>query len=45
MNEQDARLWLRFVSQTGLSFSENLENHIDAIWYFIHDYNFRIATV
>ena len=22
-----------------------LENHIGAIWYFIHDYNSRIATV
>jgi len=28
-----------------LSFSKNLENHIGAIWYFIHDYNSRIATV
>jgi len=22
-----------------LSFSKSLENHIGAIWYFIHDYN------
>jgi IS1 family transposase/transposase-like protein len=28
-----------------LSFSKNLENHIGAIWYFIHDYNSRIAIV
>jgi IS1 family transposase/transposase-like protein len=25
-----------------LSFSKSLENHISAIWYFIHDYNKRI---
>ena len=25
-----------------LSFSKNLENHISAIWYFIHDYNRKI---
>ena len=28
----------RLVRKT-LSFSKNLENHIGAIWYFIHDYN------
>jgi insertion element IS1 protein InsB len=28
-----------------LSFSKNLDNHIGAVWYFIHDYNSRIATV
>lgn len=27
-----------------LSFSKKLENHIGAIWYFIHDYNARIVT-
>lgn len=26
-----------------LSFSRKLENHIGAIWYFIHDYNARLA--
>ncbi len=30
----------RLVRKT-LSFSKNLENHIGAIWYFIHDYNAR----
>jgi IS1 family transposase len=34
----------RFVRKS-LSFSKNLENHIGAIWYFIHDYNSRIAIV
>lgn len=28
----------RLVRKT-LSFSKSLENHIGAIWYFIHDYN------
>jgi IS1 family transposase/transposase-like protein len=28
-----------------LSFSKNLENHIGAIWYFIHDYNAQLAKV
>ena len=28
----------RLVRQT-LSFSKSLENHIGAIWYFIHHYN------
>ena len=27
-----------------LSFSKNLENHIGAIWYFIHDYNAHLAS-
>jgi len=27
-----------------LSFSKKLDNHIGAIWYFIHDYNARLAT-
>lgn len=26
-----------------LSFSKKLDNHIGAIWYFIHDYNARLA--
>jgi len=26
-----------------LSFSKNVENHIGAIWYFIHDYNAQLA--
>jgi IS1 family transposase/transposase-like protein len=28
-----------------LSFSKNLENHIGAIWYFIHDYNAHLAKL
>ena len=28
-----------------LSFSKKLGNHIGAIWYFIHDYNARMATI
>lgn len=32
----------RLVRKT-LSFSKKLENHIGAIWYFIHDYNSTIA--
>jgi len=28
-----------------LSFSKKLGNHIGAIWYFIHDYNARLATI
>lgn len=28
-----------------LSFSKNLQNHIGAIWYFIHDYNAQLAKV
>ncbi|MDB9391754.1 IS1 family transposase, partial [Microcystis aeruginosa] len=28
-----------------LSFSKNVENHIGAIWYFIHDYNAQLAKV
>ncbi|MBD2744677.1 IS1 family transposase, partial [Coleofasciculus sp. FACHB-1120] len=28
----------RLVRKT-LSFSKSLENHIGAIWYFVHDYN------
>lgn len=31
----------RFVRKT-LSFSKSTENHIGAIWYFIHDYNQKI---
>ncbi len=27
-----------------LSFSKKLDNHIGAIWYFIHDYNAQLAT-
>jgi len=27
-----------------LSFSKNLQNHIGAIWYFIHDYNAQLAN-
>ena len=26
-----------------LAFSKNLENHIGAIWYFIHDYNAQLT--
>ena len=32
----------RLVRQS-LSFSKNVENHIGAIWYFIHDYNTQLA--
>ena len=28
-----------------LSFSKKLDNHIGAIWYFIHDYNEELASV
>jgi IS1 family transposase/transposase-like protein len=28
-----------------LSFSKNVENHIGAIWYFIHDYNARLVKL
>jgi IS1 family transposase/transposase-like protein len=28
-----------------LSFSKNVENHIGAIWYFIHDYNAQLAKL
>lgn len=31
----------RLVRKT-LSFSKNLENHIGAIWYFIHQYNLSL---
>jgi len=34
----------RLVRQS-LSFSKKLGNHIGAIWYFIHDYNARLATL
>ncbi|PPT10906.1 hypothetical protein CKA32_007036 [Geitlerinema sp. FC II] len=27
-----------------LSFSKNLENHVGAIWYFIHHYNASFRT-
>ncbi len=30
--------------RTPLSFSKNLENHIGAIWYFIHHYNASLQT-
>ena len=33
----------RLVRKT-LSFSKNLDNHIGAIWYFIHDYNSSIRA-
>jgi hypothetical protein len=33
----------RLVRKT-LSFSKKLENHIGAIWYFIHHYNSSLAT-
>ena len=33
----------RLVRQT-LAFSKKLENHIGAIWYFIHAYNESLAT-
>ncbi len=32
----------RLVRKT-LSFSKNLENHIGAIWFFVHHYNSEIA--
>ena len=32
----------RLVRQS-LSFSKHVENHIGAIWYFIHDYNAQLA--
>ena len=28
-----------------LSFSKNLDNYIGAVWYFLHDYNSRIAII
>ena len=34
----------RLVRQS-LSFSKNVENHIGAIWYFIHDYNAQLKRV
>jgi insertion element IS1 protein InsB len=33
----------RLVRQS-LSFSKNVDNHIGAIWYFIHDYNSSLAS-
>ena len=33
----------RLVRKT-LSFSKKLENHLGAIWYFIHHYNEAIAS-
>jgi IS1 family transposase len=33
----------RLVRKT-LSFSKSLENHIGAIWYFIHHYNASLST-
>nr|NCQ93430.1 IS1 family transposase [Microcystis aeruginosa LG13-13]NCR06550.1 IS1 family transposase [Microcystis aeruginosa LG13-03]NCR64761.1 IS1 family transposase [Microcystis aeruginosa LG11-05] len=32
----------RLVRQS-LSFSKKIDNHIGAIWYFIHDYNAQLA--
>jgi len=32
----------RLVRQS-LSFSKKMDNHIEAIWYFIHDYNAQSA--
>jgi len=32
----------RFVRKS-LSFSKKMDNHIGAIWYFIHDYNAQLA--
>ncbi|MEG4589258.1 IS1 family transposase, partial [Microcoleus sp. MOSTC5] len=32
----------RLVRKT-LSFSKKLENHIGAIWYFIHHYNYVLS--
>jgi IS1 family transposase/transposase-like protein len=29
--------------RSSLSFSKKLDNHVGAIWYFIHDYNLQIA--
>ncbi|TRU80640.1 MAG: IS1 family transposase, partial [Microcystis novacekii Mn_MB_F_20050700_S1] len=26
-----------------LSFSKKMENHVGAVWYFIHDYNAQLA--
>jgi insertion element IS1 protein InsB len=31
--------------RSSLSFSKKLDNHIGAIWYFIHDYNAKLASV
>ena len=28
-----------------LSFSKKMDNHIGAIWYFIHDYNVQLARL
>jgi hypothetical protein len=28
-----------------LSFSKKMDNHIGAIWYFIHDYNAHLERV
>jgi insertion element IS1 protein InsB len=33
----------RLVRKT-LAFSKKLENHIGAIWYFVHDYNAKIRA-
>ena len=33
----------RAYRMKSLSFSKNSQNHIGAIWYFIHDYNSRLA--
>jgi insertion element IS1 protein InsB len=33
----------RLVRKT-LSFSKKVENHLGAIWYFIHDYNEKLLV-
>jgi insertion element IS1 protein InsB len=33
------RQWVSRLIRKTLSFSKSLENHIGAIWYFIHHYN------
>jgi insertion element IS1 protein InsB len=33
----------RLVRKT-LSFSKKVENHLGAIWYFIHDYNSKLSV-
>jgi len=29
--------------RSSLSFSKKLDNHVGAIWYFIHNYNLQLA--
>jgi IS1 family transposase len=33
------------LARKSLSFSKKLENHVGAIWYFIHDYNAQKTRV